>query len=106
MLFQEFHGTQVPTYTVKICGASGAGPSSTCSAALTNPTLADGINEFTASGDGIDLNAHTDYVIFVDTPNRLVAATAKWAFVTTDSNTRGRRRRGELEHCGRFYFYP
>ena len=57
-----------PTYSVKICKASGVDPNtSDCPGTLTNPaSLSTGTLTFTANGHGIDLDASATYFVFFD----------------------------------------
>jgi len=71
-------------YAVKIMNDGGSGPGTTKLAELVGPTsLTVGLNEFKASGTGIDLAANTTYYILVD----LGASDSTFTHTTTTSKS-------------------
>ena len=79
----------VPTYSVKICEVTNSNPGSTCPGTLTNPaSLTTGTNTFTASGDGISLNANTDYFLYLDYQSG-GSGTINWRSTGSDAEDTG-----------------
>ncbi len=81
-----------PSFTVAIHADSGGSPGSSLGT-LTNPALTAGSNQkftFTASGQGIDLAANTQYWIVIDnTSTSVLDTTAGWAITASDSEDAG-----------------
>ncbi len=81
-----------PSFTVAIHADSGGSPGSSLGT-LTNPALTAGSNQkftFTASGQGIDLAANTQYWIVIDNTSTSVLDTAAgWAITASDSEDAG-----------------
>lgn len=75
-------GTE-PTYTVAIINSSAGRPGSVVGTLISPDSLVAGLNTFTASGDGIDLTASTNYMVLVDVTN---AGTKSVTLKTTRSN--------------------
>ena len=67
-LLANSSGSTEPTYSVSIWSSTAGGqPDSMQGTALTNPAqVAAGINTFTASGAGIDLEDNTPYIVVLD----------------------------------------
>ncbi|MYG97788.1 MAG: hypothetical protein F4195_14470, partial [Gammaproteobacteria bacterium] len=81
-----------PSFTVAIHADSSGSPGSSLGT-LTNPALTAGSNQkftFTASGQGIDLAANTQYWIVIDnTSTNVLDTAAGWAITASDSEDAG-----------------